>query len=62
MQPSVHLRIMVEKALPLDILDIVAKAQELFGDKLTNDNVAQDVFEFMLGRFRAWYQDEGYQC
>ncbi|KZN42086.1 glycine--tRNA ligase subunit beta [Pseudoalteromonas luteoviolacea] len=53
------LRIMVEKALPLDILDIVAKAQSLFGDKLTNDNVAQDVFEFMLGRFRAWYQDEG---
>ncbi|KZN60773.1 glycyl-tRNA synthetase [Pseudoalteromonas luteoviolacea CPMOR-1] len=53
------LRIMVEKELQLDILDIVAKAQTLFGDKLTNDKVADDVFEFMLGRFRAWYQDEG---
>ncbi|WMS90857.1 glycine--tRNA ligase subunit beta [Pseudoalteromonas sp. HL-AS1] len=53
------LRIMVEKELPLDILDLVAKSQTLFGDKLTNLNVSTDVFEFMLGRFRAWYQDEG---
>ncbi|MBQ4859824.1 glycine--tRNA ligase subunit beta [Pseudoalteromonas sp. MMG007] len=53
------LRIMVEKELPLDILDLVAKAQTLFGDKLTNLNVSTDVFDFMLGRFRAWYQDEG---
>ncbi|MDI4671316.1 glycine--tRNA ligase subunit beta [Pseudoalteromonas shioyasakiensis] len=53
------LRIMVEKSLPLDILDLVAKSQTLFGEKLTNLNVSIDVFEFMLGRFRAWYQDEG---
>ena len=53
------LRIMVEKQLPLDILDLVAKSQTLFGEKLTNLNVSTDVFEFMLGRFRAWYQDEG---
>ncbi|MDC3191541.1 glycine--tRNA ligase subunit beta [Pseudoalteromonas elyakovii] len=53
------LRIMVEKSLPLDILDLVAKSQALFGEKLTNLNVSTDVFEFMLGRFRAWYQDEG---
>jgi len=53
------LRIMVEKELKLDIHNIVAKSQELFADKLNNDNVAEDVFEFMLGRFRAWYQDEG---
>jgi len=52
------LRIMVEKQLPLDILDLVAKSQTLFGEKLTNLNVSTDVFEFMLGRFRAWYQDE----
>jgi glycyl-tRNA synthetase beta chain len=52
------LRIMVEKELELDILEIVAKSQELFTDKLTNENVAQDVFDFMLGRFRAWYQDQ----
>ncbi|MEO2281445.1 glycine--tRNA ligase subunit beta [Pseudoalteromonas pernae] len=53
------LRIMVEKELPLDVLDVVAKAQSLFGDKLSNENVAQDVFEFLLGRFRTWYQEQG---
>ncbi|WP_105201198.1 MULTISPECIES: glycine--tRNA ligase subunit beta [unclassified Pseudoalteromonas] len=53
------LRIMVEKQLSLDVLDIVAKAQTLFGDKLSNNQVAEDVFEFLLGRFRAWYQEQG---
>ncbi|CCQ10691.1 Glycyl-tRNA synthetase beta chain [Pseudoalteromonas luteoviolacea B = ATCC 29581] len=53
------LRIMVEKALPLDVLVIIDKAQQLFGDKLSNVNVTEEVFEFMLGRFRAWYQDDG---
>ncbi|MBS3796993.1 glycine--tRNA ligase subunit beta [Pseudoalteromonas sp. BDTF-M6] len=53
------LRIMVEKQLPLDVLDIVAKAKTLFGDKLSNEQVAEDVFEFLLGRFRAWYQEQG---
>lgn len=26
---------------------------------LTNSNVVEEVVDFMLGRFRAWYQDEG---
>lgn len=53
------LRIIVEKNLPLDLEDLVQKATALFGDKLTNKNVVVDVVDFMLGRFRAWYQDEG---
>ncbi|NNI41400.1 glycine--tRNA ligase subunit beta [Pasteurella multocida] len=53
------LRIIVEKNLPLDLAEIVKKSSALFGDKLTNTNVVEDVVEFMLGRFRAWYQDEG---
>ena len=53
------LRIIVEKNLPLDLEDLVKKAAALFGDKLTNKNVVADVVDFMLGRFRAWYQDEG---
>ena len=53
------LRIIVEKNLPLDLEDLVKKSAELFGDKLTNKNVVADVVDFMLGRFRAWYQDEG---
>lgn len=53
------LRIIVEKNLPLDLEDVVKKSAALFGDKLTNQNVVADVVDFMLGRFRAWYQDEG---
>ncbi|MDE1339768.1 glycine--tRNA ligase subunit beta [Vibrio aestuarianus] len=54
------LRIIVEYGYNLDLVDLVAKAKSLFGERLTNDSVEQDVIEFMLGRFRAWYQDEGF--
>ncbi len=54
------LRIMVEKQLPLDLLDLIAVSQQTFGDKLTQATVAEEVLEFMLARFRAWYEGEGY--
>ncbi|MFC0309330.1 glycine--tRNA ligase subunit beta [Gallibacterium trehalosifermentans] len=54
------LRIIVEKKLPLDLQQLVEKATALYGDKLSNQNVVNDVLDFMLGRFRAWYQDEGF--
>lgn len=54
------LRIMVEQQLPLDLTDLIAVSQQSFGSKLTNPQVASEVLDFMLGRFRAWYQDEGY--
>ncbi|QMV12828.1 glycine--tRNA ligase subunit beta [Vibrio spartinae] len=54
------LRIIVENGYQLDLADLVAEATAQFGDKLTNANVGHDVIEFMLGRFRAWYQDEGF--
>ncbi|WP_443090897.1 glycine--tRNA ligase subunit beta [Basfia succiniciproducens] len=53
------LRIIVEKNLPLDLAEIVKKSTALFANRLTNQNVVDDVVDFMLGRFRAWYQDEG---
>ncbi|CAE6877676.1 Glycyl-tRNA synthetase beta subunit [Vibrio sp. B1FLJ16] len=54
------LRIIVEYGYKVDLVDLVREAKMLFGNKLSNDNVEQDVIEFMLGRFRAWYQDEGF--
>lgn len=54
------LRIMVEKQLPLDLVDIIAVSQQTFGNKLSNAKVAEEVLDFMLGRFRAWYEAEGY--
>ncbi|UMB76918.1 glycine--tRNA ligase subunit beta [Dickeya fangzhongdai] len=54
------LRIIVEKRLPLDLQTLTEEAVRLYGNKLTNANVVDDVIEFMLGRFRAWYQEEGH--
>lgn len=54
------LRIIVEKQLPLDLLTLTQEAVRLYGDKLSNANVVDDVVAFMLGRFRAWYQEEGH--
>ena len=48
------------KNLNLDLQTPTEEAVRLYGDKLTNANVVDDVIDFMLGRFRAWYQDEGY--
>lgn len=59
------LRIIVEYGYDLDLTDLIAKSKSLFANedgtsRLTNDKVETDVIEFMLGRFRAWYQDEGH--
>ncbi len=53
------LRICVENNLPLDLVDLIAKAQELHGSNLSNEETAEQVLEFLMGRFRAWYQDQG---
>ncbi|QYJ78892.1 glycine--tRNA ligase subunit beta [Shewanella acanthi] len=53
------LRIIVENKLPLDLVTLIAKAQELHGSNLSNANAADEVLEFLMARFRAWYQDKG---
>ncbi|CNI39755.1 glycine--tRNA ligase subunit beta [Yersinia vastinensis] len=54
------LRIIVEKNLPLDLQTLTEEAVRLYGTKLTNAKAVDEVVEFMLGRFRAWYQEAGY--
>ncbi len=54
------LRILVEYGYQLDLVDLIAKAKSLFGNRLTNTNVEQEVIEFILGRFPTWYQDAGF--
>ena len=54
------LRIIVGKNLPLDLQTLTEEAVRLYGDKLTNPSVVDDVIDFMLGRFRSWYQEEGH--
>jgi glycyl-tRNA synthetase beta chain len=55
------LRIIVENNLPLDLVELIAQAQTLHGDSLSNKTTADDVLEFFMARFRSWYQDKGIQ-
>ncbi|GLR07585.1 glycine--tRNA ligase subunit beta [Mixta theicola] len=54
------LRIIVEKHLPLDLQTLTEEAVRLYGSKLSNEKVVEEVIDFMLGRFRTWYQEEGH--
>ncbi|QKJ85068.1 Glycine--tRNA ligase beta subunit [Paramixta manurensis] len=54
------LRIIVEKNLALDLQTLTEEAVRLYGSKLTNRAVVDEVIDFMLGRFRSWYQEEGH--
>jgi glycyl-tRNA synthetase beta chain len=54
------LRIMVEKQLPMDLIELIEFSKTTFGDKLTQASVSDEVLDFMLGRFRAWYEGEGF--
>jgi glycyl-tRNA synthetase beta chain len=53
------LRIISELGLPLDLDVLVAKAGEVYGDKLSNGEYKQQVVDFVLGRFVALLQDQG---
>jgi len=54
------LRIITDKNLDLDIVELVEIAKTQYADKLTNDNVVNDVVDFLFARFRATYQANGY--
>ncbi|MBR9908245.1 MAG: glycine--tRNA ligase subunit beta [Gammaproteobacteria bacterium] len=54
------LRIIVEgNYRSLDLEKLVDVSIASFGTLLTADNVKADVVDFLLGRFRAWYQEQG---
>ncbi len=52
------LRIITELSLPLDLSELVEKAGEVYGDKLTNSEYKTQVVDFVLGRFVALLQDQ----
>ncbi len=51
------LRILIEKELDLDLLDLFSWSQSSHGD-LENSSLKTDLLDYMLERFRAWYQDD----
>ena len=52
------IRIIIEKALTLDIAVLVSQSITAYGDKLLNENTQADVEKFVLGRYRAFYQEQ----
>jgi len=52
------IRIIIEKQLDLDVADLLDKGIELYGNKLVNDDVKSQVLDFVMGRFRAFYQEQ----
>jgi glycyl-tRNA synthetase beta chain len=53
------IRIIVELELPLDLVDLVDASMELFADKIEAKNLNSQLVDFVLARFRAWYQEQG---
>ena len=52
------LRIIVEKELDLDLLYCIEQAVFGFEEANLAQNTADEVFEFMLERFKAWFMDK----
>jgi len=53
------LRIIIEKSLALDLATLVEQSIVSYHDKLSNDDVKAQVLEFVSGRYRAFYQEQG---
>jgi glycyl-tRNA synthetase beta chain len=56
------LRIIKDKELDLDIVELVEIAKSQYAEKLSNDNVVNDVVDFLFARFRATYQAAGFSA
>jgi glycyl-tRNA synthetase beta chain len=52
------LRVLVEKELPLDLKELLTQAKANFSQPLpAGDGVVEQVLEYMIERFRAWYEE-----
>ncbi len=53
------LRILVEKQLNVDLAELLQISADLHPDLPAREGLADRVLDFMLERFRAWYEEEG---
>jgi glycyl-tRNA synthetase beta chain len=53
------LRILIERGIALDLLELLQAAAQNYQDKLQRGDVAGEVFAFMLERLRAYYLEKG---
>jgi glycyl-tRNA synthetase beta chain len=52
------LRIIIGKKLPLDLMDCLQLAKAQYPDDVIAPGSIEQVFEYIIERFRAWYEDE----
>lgn len=52
------LRIIVEKDLNLDLRTLLNQAQQQHNNLTVTDNLTETVLNYMLERFRAWYEED----
>lgn len=52
------LRIIVEKKLPLDLVDMIDASITTFSDKIKTDGLNASVVDFILARFKSWYAEQ----
>jgi glycyl-tRNA synthetase beta chain len=52
------IRIIIEKDLNLDIDVLIYESIKSFSNKLTNEHTAENVIDFVMGRFRAYYLEK----
>lgn len=53
------LRIALENKIDINLKPLVEFAASLYGSKLTNKNVIKDVIDYVLAKFKSYYQDLG---
>jgi glycyl-tRNA synthetase beta chain len=56
------LRIIVERELDLDLVDLVTFAADQHTDLPKREEVVKEVVHYVLDRFSAWYADEGFRA
>ncbi len=52
-------RILIEKSLPLDLVDLCREASEGLAQKIDTDGVESEVIDYIFDRLRAYYAEQG---
>lgn len=53
------LRILIEKKINIDLLDLLTASKKLYADALTNSNIVKETFDFVMTRLKSWYLEQG---
>jgi len=56
------IRIIIEKQLSIDVLPLLEASAKLYGDKLINDKVVEQVFDFVQDRLKYWAISQGFSA